>query len=57
MITTPSGVQRIPETFPAEGAHEISHSFTLAETGDYLVRLDKADHTPSTNYTADFVIE
>ena len=57
MITTPGGVQRIPETSPAEGAHEISHSFTLAETGDYLVTLDKADHTPSTNYTADFMIE
>lgn len=57
MITTPSGVQRIPETSPAEGAYQISHSFTLAETGDYLVTLNKADHTPSTSYTIDFIIQ
>jgi heat shock protein HslJ len=57
MITTPSGVQRIPETSPAEGAHAISHTFTLAESGDYLITLSKADHTPSTNFTVDFTVE
>jgi heat shock protein HslJ len=57
VIATPSGVKRIPETSPAEGAYQISHSFTLAETGDYLVTISKADHTPSTNYTIDFVIQ
>jgi hypothetical protein len=53
----PSGVRRIPEAFPSEGATEINHSFASPETGDYLVRLDKADHAPSTQYTANSVIE
>ena len=57
IITTPSGVQRIPETSPAEGAHQISHSFSLAESGDYVVTLNKADHTPSTRYTVTFRIQ
>ena len=57
MITTPSGVQRIPETSPAEGAHQIGHSFSLAESGDYVVTLNKADHTPSTNYTVSFLVQ
>jgi hypothetical protein len=57
-ITMPSGMQRIPEMFPAEGGgYLIGHEFTLPESGDYLVTLTKADHTPSTNYTADFAIK
>lgn len=57
MITTPSGAQRIPETSPADGVHQISHSFSLAESGDYVVILNKADHTSSTNYEVTFLIE
>jgi hypothetical protein len=57
MITTPSGVQRILETSPVEGAHQIGHSFSLAEGGDYVVTLNKADHTPGTNYMVTFLIQ
>jgi pimeloyl-ACP methyl ester carboxylesterase/heat shock protein HslJ len=57
-ITTPDGMQRIPEMSPAEGGgYRVGHEFTLPQSGDYLVTLTKADHTPSTNYTADFTIE
>ena len=57
-ITVPNGMQRIPEMSPAEGGgYRIGHEFTLSESGDYLVTLTKADHTPSTNYTADFTIK
>jgi pimeloyl-ACP methyl ester carboxylesterase len=57
-ITTPSGMQRIPEAFPADGGgYRVGHEFTLPESGDYLLTLTKADHTPSTNYTADFTIK
>jgi hypothetical protein len=56
-ITTPGGIQRIPETFPADNGFRVSHEFTLTESGDYLVTLTKADHTPSTNYTVDFMIK
>jgi putative lipoprotein len=56
-ITEPNGMQRIPEMFPAEGGgYRIGHEFTLTESGDYLVSLTKSDHTPSTNYTADFTL-
>jgi pimeloyl-ACP methyl ester carboxylesterase/heat shock protein HslJ len=56
-ITVPSGMQRIPEMSPADGGgYRVGHEFTLPESGDYLVTLTKADHTPSTNYTADFTI-
>ena len=57
MITTPSSVQRFPETLPAEGGYQVTHTFTLLESGDYLVTLSKAEQTPSTNYTINFTIE
>jgi pimeloyl-ACP methyl ester carboxylesterase/heat shock protein HslJ len=57
-ITVPSGMQRIPEMFPADGGgYLIGHEFILPESGDYVVTLTKSDQTPSTNYTADFMIE
>jgi pimeloyl-ACP methyl ester carboxylesterase/heat shock protein HslJ len=57
-ITMPNGSQRIPEMSPADtGGYQVGHEFTLSETGDYVVTLTKADHTPSTNYTADFTIK
>ena len=57
-ITIPNGMQRIPEMSPADGGgYRIGHEFTLPESGDYLVTLTKADHTPSTNFTADFTIK
>jgi heat shock protein HslJ len=57
-ITTPGGMQRIPETLPADGGgYHVGHEFTLSESGDYLVTLTKADQTPSTNYTATFTIK
>ncbi len=56
-ITLPNGMQRIPEMFPADNGYRIGHEFMLPESGDYLVTLTKSDHTPSTNYTADFTIK
>jgi pimeloyl-ACP methyl ester carboxylesterase len=57
-ITLPNGMQRIPEMSPVEGGgYRIGHEFTLPESGDYLVTLTKADHTPSASYTADFTIK
>jgi heat shock protein HslJ len=54
-ITVPNGMQRIPEMSPVEGGgYRIGHEFTLTESGDYLVTLTKSDHTPGTEYTADF---
>ena len=56
-ITMPNGMQRIPEMSPTDNGYRIGHELTLPESGDYLVTLTKADHTPSTNYTADFTIQ
>jgi pimeloyl-ACP methyl ester carboxylesterase len=57
-ITMPNGMQRIPEMSPADGGgYRVGHEFTLPEPGDYIVTLTKADHTPSTNYAADFAIK
>jgi heat shock protein HslJ len=57
-ITLPNGTSRIPEMSPANGGgYRTVHEFTLPESGDYLITLTKADHTPSTNYTADFTIK
>jgi heat shock protein HslJ len=56
-IETPSGNRRIAEMRPTADGYAIGHQFALPETGDYLVTLGKADHTPSTNYTATFTIQ
>jgi len=57
-ITTPKGVQRIPEMMPAQGGgYRIGHQFVLPDTGDYLVTLTKAGNTPDTHYFASFRIE
>jgi pimeloyl-ACP methyl ester carboxylesterase len=55
-IESPSGNRWIPEMMPTEEAYTIGHQFTVPETGDYLVTLGKADHTPSTNFVATFTI-
>lgn len=56
-IESPSGNRWIPEMRETPDGYEIGHQFTLPETGDYLVTLGKADHTPSTNYTVTFTIQ
>ena len=55
-ITTPGGVQRIPEMQKVEGGYHIGHEFSLAETGIYLVTVTKAEGTPPTEYAAEFTI-
>jgi hypothetical protein len=50
-------MQRIPEMIPADDGYRTGHEFTLPESGAYVVTLTKADHTPSTNFTADFTIK
>jgi hypothetical protein len=58
-ISSPSGIQLFTEadqTSPTDGGYRAGYSFTLAESGDYIVTLTKADHTPSTDYTVDFTI-
>jgi hypothetical protein len=59
-ITSPSGLQLFTEdnqTSPTDRGYRAGYSFTLAETGDYLVMLIKAEHTPSTNYTVEITIQ
>ena len=50
------GAERFPETVPANGGYRVIHSFVLTESGDYLITLTKADHTPSTNYAIGFTV-
>jgi pimeloyl-ACP methyl ester carboxylesterase/heat shock protein HslJ len=57
-ITTPDGMKRIPEAFPADGSgYRVGHEFTLDQTGDYLVTLSKSDQTPSTHFSAEFTLQ
>jgi hypothetical protein len=56
-ITSPSGNQRFTETSLADGSYRLSITYTLAEAGDYLIMLTKADRTPGTYYTADIIIQ
>lgn len=56
-ITSPSGNQRFTETSLAGGSYRASITYTLAEAGEYLIMLTKADHTPGTYYTADIIIQ
>lgn len=57
IITSPSGIQYFIEVFPADAGFRASYTFTLAETGEYIVTLTKAEKTPSTNYAASFMIK
>lgn len=56
-IESPSGTSWIPEMMPVDGGYRIGQQLTLPQTGDYLVTLSKANHTPSTNYTITFTIQ
>jgi heme/copper-type cytochrome/quinol oxidase subunit 2 len=56
-ITSPSGNERFPTSFPADGGYRVSHTFTVVEIGDYVLTLTKADRSPSTNYTLDFSVK
>jgi hypothetical protein len=56
-IESPAGMRWIPEMRPADDGYHIGQQLTLPQTGDYLVTLTKADHTPSTNYTITFTIQ
>lgn len=56
-ITSPSGVERFPEAVPDGSGFRISHSFVASEAGAYHLTLTKADQTPSTNYTATFMVQ
>ena len=55
--TLPHGMQPIPEMPPADDGYRVGHESALPESGDYVVTLTKADHAPSTNFTADFTIK
>jgi hypothetical protein len=52
----PTSLQRIPEAFAADDGYRVGHEFILPESGEHLVTLTKSDRSPSTNYTADFMI-
>ena len=56
-ITSPGGAQQFPEVQQTGSSFQISHTVRASETGDYQLTLTKADHTPSTNYTAIFVVQ
>ncbi|MEZ4864903.1 MAG: META domain-containing protein [Caldilineaceae bacterium] len=57
MIKDPTGFSTIPEMREVQGGYAIGAQFVLPATGDYVVTLQKADHTPSTNYSITFTIE
>ena len=55
-LTSPSGMLLFSEILQANGSSSGSTMHKLAETGDYLITLTKADHTPSTRYTVEFSV-
>lgn len=55
-IESPTGTRWIPAAIPDNGFRSVQ-TVTLPETGDYIVTLTKADHTPSTNYRIVFTIQ
>lgn len=56
-IADPTGFSTIPEMREVQGGYTIGAQFVLPATGDYVVTLQKGDHTPSTNYTVTFTIQ
>ncbi|MEZ4682640.1 MAG: META domain-containing protein [Caldilineaceae bacterium] len=56
-IDDPAGFSMIPEMREVEGGYAIGAQYTLPAAGDYLVTLQKGDHTPSTNFTVTFTIQ
>lgn len=56
-LTSPSGMLLFSEILQANGSSSGGNVHKLVETGDYLITLTKADHTPSTHYTMDFTIQ
>ncbi len=56
-IEEPTGNRLIPEMQRTANGYTIGRQFTTAATGDYLVTLQKGDHTPSTNYSITFTIQ
>jgi hypothetical protein len=56
-ITSPSGMVLFSESLQADGATRGGNVHMLVESGDYLIALTKAEHTPSTSYTLDITIE
>ncbi|MFN8445881.1 MAG: META domain-containing protein [Caldilineaceae bacterium] len=57
MIEDPTGNRRIPEMRQVTGGYAIGAQVVLPATGDYVVTLQKGDHTPSTNYSVTFTIQ
>lgn len=55
-LTSPSGMLIFSEILQANGSSSGGNMHNLAETGEYLITLTKADHTPSTRYTVEFFI-
>jgi hypothetical protein len=56
-VEGPSGNRWLPEMTPTEDTQVIHYQMVLPETGDYVISLNKPDHTPSTNYTVSFTIQ
>jgi hypothetical protein len=56
-ITSPSGKLLFSEILQADGSSSGGNVHTLVESGEYLITLTKADHSPSTRYTVNFTIQ
>ena len=56
-IKDPTGFFMIPEMRAVPGGYAIGAQYTLPATGDYVVTLQKADHTPSTHYSVTFTVQ
>lgn len=55
-LTSPGGLLLFSEILQADGSSSGSNRHTLVDSGDYLITLTKADHTPSARYTVEFSI-
>jgi pimeloyl-ACP methyl ester carboxylesterase len=56
IIESPSGSRWIPEMMTSGDGYITGHELTVPETGDYVIKLGKADHTPSTNFVITFTL-
>ncbi len=56
-ITSPAGMQWPAEMNPVTDGYALNYQLPLAETGDYIVTLTKADSTSTTSYTARFTLQ
>jgi hypothetical protein len=56
-IVSPAGMRSTAEMNPVGAGYAVNYQLPLAETGDYVVTLAKAEQTPGVNYTIRFTLQ